>query len=37
MPHFMLLHVLWTEEIIATYLGDKVQSVAYAEVIHFQY
>jgi len=29
---------LWTEEIIATQLlGYKFQSVAYTEVIHFQY
>ena len=28
---------LWTEKITATLLGYKVQSVAYTEVIHFQY
>jgi len=28
---------LWTEEIIAPWLGYKVQSVAYTEAIHFQY
>jgi len=36
MPHFMLLHVLHYE-LWKSKLGYKVRSVAYTEVIHFQY